>query len=244
MWDFHRNFITNEPYLKMAGLLLSFDVSVTLNVAFLIYILFVSTGRFASASTNSTSKSVTCQESPPRCSAKYMTFDSGSKPEFSIVGFSVDSSHTVCSLDLFRVMRNLHDVKLNGITVSCKSTNTRLVISNSYNNISLHTGIVFRIINCSIYWKDISNVGNNIQLEGLDLLDCRDEFTSGESIFFETCVTLEHWGTDPAKGKSRLSIAGMTKLSRINLLNKDVQPISPALLQHLWPAVILFVCKR
>ena len=188
-----------------------------------------------------------CKEEPTNCSATFQYgFDVQRDPvvitesyNLTWVDYFIDSSHEVCSLnlDLYNIVPAItHDL---GISIYCDTLGTQVVIQGGNYTISKCTASL-SITNCTIYWKDISAIDRNVDLQMLYLNDWKDEFTPME----DTCGEQQSLSTDLEKGWSELPFAEMRNIEVIHVIHTTVRQLSPVFTQHLWPNLRGLICDR
>ena len=242
----------------MAPVKITCAMDIVMNIVFLVAtLLSVSNIDFVTASTNTTWSNVDCNETPPNCSATF-TYSFGVDLDYTtsdnmnlnvlLLDYEVGALYTVCSFDPLGHLPGLHDVLIDNntlvtIQITCQTRGTRLVIISKQTNIISRAMVWLQTENCNIYWKDISRIGGNVNLNGLILNSWKDEFASDNSRFFAKCVQLRNSTTTGTTG-SKLIMSGMNHMNLLMLTNDDVLPISPVFTHYFWPTVAEFICRR
>ena len=195
-----------------------------------------------------------CQESPPNCSTtfKYSFKKVQHNPvmpidvdNYTSINYYINSSLPICSLNLFKILPNLPSASALFISLFCQTPNTRIVIV-SNDNFAISTTKPYHlvVINCTMYWKDLSTLGRKGQLETLELNDWKDEFALREASFFSPCVELKNSSGDFTKAGPQLAISGMATVKWVTVLNKEVRPLGPGFTQYRWPMMQQLACVR
>ena len=194
-----------------------------------------------------------CDEAPPNCHGsmlhnvdnfnRYFTYNGSYIAFFATYLVNSSSSHPVCSLDPFQAIPFLHEnssMTLLYISVECSKPGTRIVIRPRMKYIIPHSIYSLWVTNCTIYWKDISVLGQLVVLYAMELFDWDDEFTTGESEYFDACVQLK----DEDTMSMERSIAGCTNVGEIVMKSTVGHTVSPVFVRQLWPSLTGLMIER
>ena len=190
-----------------------------------------------------------CEEDPPLCTYKYAYHDNlppvfettehGRVTRHAIV-FEVDASQSLCSIDPFINVEP--SIPNDGITlnwhlqVGCVLTSTRIVLRPS-KNLTDTSVFAYLVINkCTVYWKDLSMMGQFIKMPVLNLYDSRDEFANGEEHYFYECIDYEESMTSGGDVAYPI-VRGLGQVGTLVMLWCFCIGSHPLLLNHSWPTM-------
>ena len=196
-----------------------------------------------------------CDETPPNCDVftyyrvynfnKYIKHKNRVPASLTTYFVNSSSSHSVCSVDPFEATTFRHENSswtISYIYISCSQPGTRVVIRPGTQYIIQSGMYNLFVTNCIMYWKDISLLGQLFVLHGMCLVDWEDEFTTGETEYFDSCVHLEEVNGDDLG--IRHSIAGCTNVGEIVVKSTIIRPLSPVFVRYLWPAIAEATIER
>ena len=210
---------------------------------------------FTAAQKTSPVNELNCDETPPNCDGlisyndgninKNFTYDGSYISMFVTVLVNSSSSRPVCAVDPFQSKHFLHKIPPKAVfhmNVACSQPGTRIVVRPELQYI-IQTALYYLFVtNCTVYWKDISTLGRLAFFYGMRLLDWEDEFTTGESEYFDACVHFEEANGDNL-GIGR-SIAGCRNVGEIEMKSTIARILSPVFVRHLWPAMTELAIER
>ena len=204
---------------------------------------------------NSKQNKLECDEHAPICDVEHnrtnRTYrnrfrDNGSGLSAIVVGIKINAnSQSICTLD---PLNNVSDI-IKGITeivelvlvVSC-SENTRVILRPGRNVSSPNVMVFLKIENCTVYWKDIQQLNNYAHIEGMILVDWKDEFEANPGGYFDECVKLTRFA--PSLINQALNdsepifyISGLVHVGGLIVSSNMLRTVSPAFTRYQWPSV-------
>ena len=155
------------------------------------------------------------------------------------------NSPPVCTLDPFEpnplnIRSRFKELYLQ---IRCADNGFRPIFRPSHNLTSSLIWGTVEILNCDVYWKDMAQLGQYLDIRSLKLTNWRDEFEGNATEYFENCVTL----TLPSQGiedhtrqanKLMMYISNLANVGSLDVsVTEKVQYFSPAFTQYLWPVL-------
>ena len=190
---------------------------------------------------------IDCNESPPPCGVTHERYD-GFPYAFTMAGqgyvnyilhvLDINSSLPVCSLDPFQevaeVINGTSSFEIN-FHIRCIGGPTRIVIHPSQNlTLPLTFSYVF-VGGCSIFWKDLSVLGQHLDVRVLVLYAWEDEFDQDKAGYFQHCVALDSTHGEGNDTDVFPPVSGLANVGSLDIAHKDVRPVSRVFTHHLWP---------
>ena len=196
--------------------------------------------------------SFACNEEPPVCDFTVRIVDAFLAYDYPGTGalqvadvlFVVKNTRGVCQLDPFPSNLTQYQQKIPfpiTVDIQCHSPELRVVFQPSRNVTNVTAFAILSVVNCTMYWKDLSTFGLHINFLIFTSFGLRDEFANGQPEYYHDCIQNR---TDvlhaPNGNKGMLPnkiyspIPGLQNIVSISA-NGIPRAVDDAFTKHMWP---------
>ena len=197
---------------------------------------------------------IECDETPPDCEPDHHRVEglrgSFTIPDHGLVdsighSFSISTNKSLCSLDPMGFVTNITNNRSASIEIQFKiecpsGRHTRVIIRPSRDLTSPLIFAYLDIINCTVYWKDLSTFGRHVDIRALNLFAWTDEFGEHQPDYFRQCVELDD--LQGQVGDIEPPISGLANIGTIVVSSFPLvfthMAFSPVFNRHLWPLMV------
>ncbi len=154
------------------------------------------------------------------------------------------AGETVCGVDMENIAEPIvssidRDIPVELYIQMMCTRETRVVITNHRGIVDEDVVTFFTMSNCVMYWKDLAQVGQALDLRVIHLVNWQDEYLTGEPQFHECVEEMQEANfTEEMKQKGiRKPIKGLHTLGTFSINSNVSVPVSPLFMDRFWPVM-------